>query len=134
MPIVSLINSYFIGLYLLALLMLLVANVKKSRVNSQILNKINFLFLFSGLSFFLCVFLAGIIVYRGNSVSDILQCILIILDGDNYNQSLWWKLLHAFLYVMQQFKYTLVQFIYFGKESLQEVKEQSYFYVVLLFL
>ncbi len=57
MLIVSLINSYFIGLYLLALLMLLVANVKKSRVNSQILNKINFLFLFSGLSFFYVFFL-----------------------------------------------------------------------------
>ena len=108
LSIVSLINPYFIGLYLLALLMLLVANVKKSRVNSQTLNKINFLFLFYGLSILLCVLLAGIIVFRGNSVSDILQCIPIILDDDNYNQSLWWKLLHAFLYMMQQFKYTVI--------------------------
>lgn len=106
--IVSLINPYFIGLYLLALLMLLIANIKKSRVNSQMLNKVNFLFLFSGLSILICVVLAGIIVFRDNSVSDILQCIPIIMDDDIYNQSIQWKFLYAFLYVIRQFKYTVI--------------------------
>lgn len=102
--IIILINPYFMGIYLLALVILLVANFKKSKD----IKKINFQFVLSLIGILICVVTSGVIVFRNNPVSDIIECISLVLDDSDYSYSLAWKIVHTFLYVIRQFKYTTI--------------------------
>lgn len=106
--IVTIINPYFVGVYIVAIFILMLANINRTRFTKKILQEWNQLFVVSGIAIFICILITGITVMKDNSISDIFSCIPIILNEQGYNNSIIWKFIQTFKYVVKQFKYTFI--------------------------
>lgn len=110
--VITIINPYFSIIYLLFLLFFITQKViiKNKKVKKLWIQDYNLLFVYSFISILVGAFYVISIIFKNNTIGEILKCIPIILkeDGYNYDKGLLYHLINPILNVAERYKYTII--------------------------
>lgn len=110
--VITIINPYFSIIYFLFLFFLIIMNITtKNNKNKKLwIQNYNLLFVFSFISILIGAFYIVSMIFKYNSIGEIIKCIPIILkeDGYNYNKGLLYHFINPIMIVAARYKYTIV--------------------------